>query len=152
MKVDELVEKLNELKSLRAEKENDGIFIYSKQSTSYDFFFSLAYKTKSLAEVGFDWDCLNSVEPTDLHKALNLVDCFLHTPIDERFPKNMYRLRWITDDDGTPNYIHKLCGSWNWNTNKRDTKTFTEKELQQLKINNPRFAPAIDAMKEPAEE
>lgn len=57
MKVDELVEKLNELKSLRAEKENDGIFIYSKQSTSYDFFFSLAYKTKSLADVGFDWDC-----------------------------------------------------------------------------------------------
>ena len=92
MKVDELVEKLNELKSLRAEKENDGIFIYSKQSTSYGFFFLLAYKTKSLADVGFNWDCLNSVEPTDLHKALNLVDCFLHTPIDERFPEKKYRL------------------------------------------------------------
>lgn len=30
MKVDELVEKLNELKSLRAEKEDDGIFIYGR--------------------------------------------------------------------------------------------------------------------------
>ncbi|WP_418292325.1 hypothetical protein, partial [Limosilactobacillus vaginalis] len=81
-----------------------------------------------------------------------LIEEFLHTPIKERFPEKKYRLRWITDDDGTPNYVHKLCGFWNWNANKRDTKAFTEKELQQLKINNPRFAPAIDAMKELVEE
>lgn len=152
MKIDELAEKLNELESLRIEKRSDGMIIYSKDNTDYDFFFSLGYKNKSLTDVGFDWSCLDDVKPADLYKALNLIDCFLHTPIDERFPEKKYRLRWITDDDGTPNYVHKLCGSWNWNTNKRDTKTFTEKELQQLKINNPRFAPAIDAMKELVEE
>ena len=151
MKVDELVEKLNELKSLRAEKEDDGIFIYSKQSTSYDFFFSLAYKTKSLADVGFDWDCLNSVEPTDLHKALNLIDCFLHTPIDERFPEKKYRLRWVDDNDGTSNYLDYLAGEWRLFANE-DVHIFTETELQQLKINNPRFSPIIDAMKEPVED
>ena len=32
-----------------------------------------------------------------------------------------------------------------------DVHIFTETELQQLKINNPRLAPAIDAMKEPVE-
>jgi hypothetical protein len=36
-------------------------------------------------------------------------------------------------------------------TTKPAARTFTEKELQQLKINNPRFAPAIEAMKEPVE-
>lgn len=33
-----------------------------------------------------------------------------------------------------------------------DAEIFTESELEQLKKDNPRFAPAIDAMKEPAEE
>ena len=150
MKVDELVEKLNELKSLRAEKENDGIFIYSKQSTGYDFFFSLAYKTKSLADVGFDWDCLNSVEPTDLHKALNLVDCFLHTPIDERYPENKYRLRWIDDDDGFANYLDYYGGKWSYGL-MEDARQYSKQELDKLKRENPRLAPAIDAMKEPVE-
>lgn len=157
MKVDELVEKLNELKSLRAEKENDGIFIYSKQSTGYDFFFSLAYKTKSLAEVGFDWDCLNSVEPTDLHKALNLVDCFLHTPIDERFPKNMYRLvamRYVEGPIAIKQYVTSLQASGDYVTfdfgSKENAMKWTDKELRNLSQWFPQEA--VDAMKEPVED
>ena len=152
MKIDELVAKLNELKSLRAEKESNGILIYSKQSTDCDFFFALAYKVESLADVDFYWDCLDDVKPADLYKALNLIDCFLHTPIDERFPEKKYRLRWLNDMDGDPNYADYSHGTWFWETNKDDAKTYTEKELQQLKINNPRFTPAIDAMKEPVED
>lgn len=70
MKIDELAEKLNELESLRIEKRSDGMIIYSKDNTDYDFFFSLGYKNKSLTDVGFDWSCLDDVKPADLYKAL----------------------------------------------------------------------------------
>ena len=151
MKIDELVAKLNELKSLRAKKESNGILIYSKQSTDYDFFFALAYKVESLADVAFDWDCLDDVKPADLYKALNLIDCFLHTPIDERSPEKKYRLRWIDEDDGDRNYL-VITSGW-YLTNIIDDKkaVFTESELEQLKRDAPRLAPAIDAMKEPVE-
>lgn len=151
MKIDELAEKLNELESLRIEKRSDGMIIYSKDNTDYDFFFSLGYKNKSLTDVGFDWSCLDDVKPADLYKALNLIDCFLRTPIDERFPEKKYRLRWVDDNDGISNYMDYLAGEWRLFSNE-DVHIFTETELQQLKINNPRFAPVIDAMKEPVEE
>ena len=152
MKIDELVEKLNELESLRIEKRSDGMIIYSKDNTDYDFFFSLGYKNKSLTDVGFDWSCLDDVKPADLYKALNLIDCFLHTPIDERFPEKKYRLRWIDEDDGDRNYL-AITSDW-YLTNIIDDKkaVFTESELEQLKRDAPRLAPAIDAMKEPVED
>ena len=152
MKIDELAEKLNELESLRIEKRSDGMIIYSKDNTDYDFFFSLGYKNKSLTDVGFDWSCLDDVKPADLYKALNLIDCFLHTPIDERFPEKKYRLRWIDDDDGDRNYL-AITSDW-YLTNIIDDKkaVFTESELEQLKRDAPRLAPAIDAMKETVED
>ena len=152
MKIDELAEKLNELESLRIEKRSDGMIIYSKDNTDYDFFFSLGYKNKSLTDVGFDWSCLDDVKPADLYKALNLIDCFLHTPIDERFPEKKYRLRWIDDEDGDRNYL-VITSGW-YLTNIIDDKkaVFTESELEQLKRDAPRLAPAIDAMKEPVED
>lgn len=40
-----------------------------------------------------------------------------------------------------------------WTTfQKFGAEIFTESELNQLKKDNPRLAPAIDAMKEPAED
>lgn len=149
MKIDELAEKLNELESLRIEKRSDEMIIYSKGNTDYDFFFSLGYKNKSLTDVGFDWSCLDDVKPADLYKALNLIDCFLHTPIDERSPEKKYRLRWIDDTNGSKNYIE--CPDY-WSFEGLHPETFTEQELNDLKNKHPRFALAIDAMKEPVED
>lgn len=151
MKIDELAEKLNELESLRIEKRSDGMIIYSKDNTDYDFFFSLGYKNKSLTDVGFDWSCLDDVKPADLYKALNLIDCFLHTPIDERFPEKKYRLRWIDDDDGFANYLDYYDGKWSYGL-MEDARQYSQQELDKLKRENPRLAPAIDAMKEPVED
>nr|DAT15775.1 MAG TPA: hypothetical protein [Caudoviricetes sp.] len=151
MKIDEFVEKLNELKSLRAEKKSDGILIYSKQSTGYDFFISLAYRTKSLADVGFDWGCLKNVGPVDLHKALNLVDCFIHTPIKERYPEKKYRLRWFKDLNGASNCLNYIDGEWTC-SDIHYANQYSQRELEKLKKENPRLAPAIDAMKEPVED
>ena len=149
MKIDEFIEKVNERDGMRAKKTAEGIVIGTPNNIGI---FNIPEDATNFIEID-TWATSNSLywKKPDREYLSSLIEEFLHTPIKERFPEKKYRLRWITDDDGTPNYIHKLCGSWNWNTNKRDTKTFTEKELQQLKINNPRFAPAIDAMKEPVE-
>ena len=81
----------------------------------------------------------------------NKINKFLRTPIKERFPEKKYRLRWINDRDG-----HKNCliinsdGVWeivNYVDNSSAAGIFTESALEQLKKDNPRFAPAIDAMK-----
>lgn len=157
MKIDELVEKLNELKSLRAKKQSDGILIYSKQSIGYNFFFSLGYKSKSLTDVVFDWRCLDGVKPADLHKALNLVDFFLHTPIDERFPENMYRLiamRYVEGPIAIKQYVTSLQASGDYVTfdfgSKENAEKWTDEELRNLSQWFPREA--IDAMKEPVEK
>ena len=68
-----------------------------------------------------------------------IIGKFLRTPIKERYPDKKYRLRWIDDDD------------WWSAEDKIYAKQYTESELEQLKKDNPRFAPAIDAMKEPVE-
>lgn len=157
MKIDELVEKLNELKSLRAKKQSDGILIYSKQSIGYDFFFSLGYKSKSLTDVVFDWRCLDGVKPADLHKALNLVDCFLHTPIEERFPEKKYRLmamRYVEGPIAIKQYVTSLQASGDYVTfdfgSKENAEKWTDKELHNMSQWFPQEA--IDAMKEPVED
>lgn len=153
MKIDELVAKLNELKSLRAEKKSDGILIYSKQSTDYDFFFSIAYKVESLADVSFDWDCLDFINPADLRKALNLVDEFLHTPIEERFPEKKYRLiamRYVEGPIAIKQYVTSLEASGDYVTfdfgSKENAEKWTDKELRNMSQWFPQKA--IDAMKE----
>lgn len=79
-----------------------------------------------------------------------IINKFLRTPIKERYPEKKYRLRWVDDNDGTSNYLDYFAGGWRLFANE-DVHIFTETELQQLKINNPRLAPAIDAIKEPVE-
>lgn len=150
MKIDEFIEKVNRNDRMEAEEIDGVITIYNDSDHEV---IDIPNGATNLLEIDFieSHSRYNFGKPSREYLSA-LIEEFLHTPINERFPEKKYRLRWITDDDGTPNYVHKLCGSWNWNTNKRDTKTFTEKELQQLKINNPRFAPAIDAMKEPVED
>lgn len=152
MKIDELVNSINGLRGLQAVKGNKSIDIYSSAYSEYDYFLDLYFAADSWNEVNFDCDCLDGVKPDKLGLALQYVDEFLKTPIKERFPEKKYRLRWIDDDDGTTNYLYNPCGTWSWSSAQRGIKVFTEKELQQLKINNPRLAPAIDAMKEPVEE
>lgn len=156
MKIDELAEKLNELESLRIEKRSDGMIIYSKDNTDYDFFFSLGYKNKSLTDVCFDWSCLDDVKPADLYKALNLIDCFLHTPIDERFPEKKYRLiamRYVEGPIAIKQYVTSLQASGDYVTfdfgSKENAEKWTDEELYNLSQWFPREA--IDAMKESVE-
>lgn len=151
MKINELVREVNSyFLSLKAVKRYDGILIIS---SNYDELLLVPEKATNFMEVYFYVDNQGKYfTKANREKLSALIEEFLKTPIKERYPEKKYRLRWIDDDDGTPNYLDYFNGEWYWNPNKRDAKTYTEKELQQLKIDNPRLAPSIDAMKEEVED
>ena len=150
MKIKEFIEKVNDSDTMRAKEVDKRIVIGTPNNMGI---FSIPEDATNLIEID-TWATSNSLywKKPDREYLSALIEEFLHTPVKERFPENKYHLRWITDDDGTPNYVRKLAGTWDLSITKQYAKTFTEKELQQLKINNPRLAPAIDAMKEPVEE
>lgn len=110
---------------------------------------------------------LNTIQVIDikgLYTLLEITKEYVDTPIKERFPEKKYRLRWIDDSDCSKNYIglHRPTVNYpiiDWYiTSTTDNKLnnyqelWTESELEKLKKDNPRLAPAIDAMKEPAED
>ena len=154
MKIDELVARLNELKSIRAEKLGDRLRVYSNQKTGHYFFLLLFYEEKSLADVGADWNCLDFINPADLRKALNLVDEFLHTPIEERFPEKEWYLCIGVNSKGHKVYLVRDYDAREIVTsiNKDCMSPFTDRQVEELKKEFPKLAPSIDAMKEPAED
>lgn len=147
MKIDEFIKNVNGHDGMRAGKTDEGIVIGTPNNMGI---FNIPEDATNFIEID-TWATSNSLywKKPDREYLSALIEEFLHTPIKERYPENKYHLRWINDDDGTSNYLCNFGGTWDWSLNG---DVFTEKELQQLKINNPRLAPAIDAMKEPVED
>lgn len=122
----------------------------------------ITYKARTLVKIPFDaktiFDCRINDEIDDLTEGIkisvsNKINRFIATPLDERFPEKRYRLRWLDDKDGTPEYIDfDSNAGWNMWGDKNATDTFTESQLDQLKRDHPLFASVIDIMKEPVEE
>ncbi len=150
MKINELVKEVNSyFLNLKAIRRDDGVLIISGND---DALLLVPEKATNFMEVYFCVDNQGMYFTKANRERLSaLIEEFLETPIKERFPEKKYRLRWIDDDDGNSNYLERLTGNWSWECVKRNAHAFTEKQLQQLKINNPKLAPAIDAMKEPVE-
>lgn len=150
MKIKEFIEKVNDRDGMRAKKTDEGIVIGTPNNMGI---FNIPEDATNFIEID-TWATSNSLywKKPDREYLSALIEEFLHTPIKERYPENKYHLRWINDDNGTSNYLCNSGGTWDWSLTKRSADVFTEKELQQLKINNPKLAPAIDAMKEPVEE
>ena len=151
MKINELIKEINSYSlNLKAIKRDDGVLIISGND---DALLLVPKKATNFMEVYFCVDNQGMYFTKANRERLSaLIEEFLETPLKERFPEKKYRLRWIDDDDGNSNYLDRLTGNWSWECVKRNAHTFTEKQLQQLKINNPKLAPAIDAMKEPVED
>lgn len=160
MKIDETVKRLN------AVSQSAGAYGYKNEKkilVTWSTFTVLIvpYEAKTM----FDCHFVNpNLElPADVKAQLSgIIGKFLRTPIKERYPEKKYRLRWIDykhdigdSFDSPETYLGRAsddCGGTYWTTYSIDgAETFTESELEQLKKDNPRLAPAIDAMKEPAE-
>ena len=155
MKIDEAVKFINGTNTAFAEVEDGDLIIFEHNRVSDDWFLRFPTKAKTWRSIIDDEDCLTDVEPQDLARVMDVIQRLLDTPVEERFPEKKYRLRWIDDKLGKT--FLGFNNQWTekfWSTYVAPTSNtiFTESELEQLKKDNPRLAPAIDAMKEPVED
>lgn len=161
MKIDEFMNKSKGL--VPRVKIGSVIYIYSNDwdLSHEDSFLILDTKEDNLIEYE-NWEKCGSLPFDRLHEVLNLVQKLRDTPVSERFPEKKYRLRWINSSEDptktfiTPNtYLGREKNSLDgfcWATQAKEiAEIFTESELEHLKKENPKLAPAIDAMKEPVE-
>ena len=164
MKIKEALNFINATTTVRAKVDGDYLNVFSKDMISDNWFLKLNTKAINWDTVLKHWGGLTDVAPEDLARAMDAIQRLLDTPVEERFPEKKYRLRWIDDSDCSKNYIGLHLPTVNYPiidwyiTSTTDNKLnnyhelWTESELEQLKKDNPRLAPAIDAMKEPAED
>ena len=149
MKIKEFIEKVNEHDGMQAKKVYKRIAIGTPNNMGI---FSIPEDATNFIEID-TWATSNSLywKKEDREYLSALIEEFLHTPVEERFPEKKYRLRWFDDELGETflGFSNGLIKNY-WSTFNAPTSNtiFTESELEQLKKDNPRLAPAIDAMKE----
>ena len=160
MKINEFIEKVN--KVAYAKKDGDCIYICDDETSDYknDYFLLLINTKTESMDTDYDWSCVENINDDQLRDVLNLTKELQDTPVKERFSEKKYRLRWIDSKfselpglHSFPRYLFISSNCWDMADNDLCGKTiFTESELNKLKKDNPRLAPAIDAMKEPVED
>ena len=155
MKIKEAIEIINITKTVRASLEKEKIYFYEYTVSKFDYFLVMPQKANNWDNVEEGFEALYSTTPKDLARVMDVIQRLLDTPVKERFPEKKYRLRWFDDELGETflGFSNGLIKNY-WSTFNAPTSNtiFTESELEQLKKDNPRLAPAIDAMKEPAED
>ncbi len=153
MKIKEAVKLINGTNTAFAEVEDGDLIIFEHNRVSDDWFLRFPTKAKTWRSIIDDEDCLTDVEPQDLARVMDVVQRLLDTPVKDRFPEKKYHLRWIDDQSHYKNYLNlNSNGAWFFVDDEIDAEIFTESELEHFKKDNLRFAPAIDAMKEPVED
>lgn len=151
MKIKEAIEIINGTTStVLAEESNVFLHMYHRDLNTYNnWFLEMPIDATNWDYICSDWDCLPNIEPQDLARVMDVIQRLLDTPVKKRSSEKKYRLRWIDDRKGKANYVYSdIDDTWRVVTLKHFADIFTESELEQLKKDNPRFAPAIDAMKE----
>lgn len=152
MKIKEAIKIINSTKTAVAGLGKGKIYFYANDGVDkFDWFLMMPQKANNWDNVEEDFEALYSTTPKDLARVMDVIQRLLDTPVEERFPEKKYCLRWFDDEFGkTFLGFYKTGGKKYWSTfNMQTPKTiFTKSKLEQLKKDNPRFAPAIDAMKE----
>lgn len=147
MKIKEAVNIINNTTGTTVAKVlADNLFIFERNDC-INWFLSVPIKAMTWCSVKGGWIFLDDIYPADLARVMDVVQRLLDTPVKERFPEKKYVLPWLPDDESKHNYLRYDGYIWAIDDDYENSQ-FTESELEQLKKDNPRFAPAIDAMKE----
>ena len=155
MKIDEFIEKVNERDGMRAKKTAEGIVIGTPNNIGI---FNIPEDATNFIEID-TWATSNSLywKKPDREYLSALIEEFLHTPINERFPEKKYRLiamRYVEGPIAIKQYVTSLQASGDYVTfdfgSKENAEKWTDEELRNLSQWFPREA--IDAMKELVEE
>ena len=152
MEIKEFIEKVNEHDGMRAKKVYKRIAIGTPNNMGI---FSIPEDATNFIEID-TWATSNSLywKKEDREYLSALIEEFLHTPVEERFPEKKYRLVANPNSlEQTGTYATKYvaciqdgmdCFSFVYG----GPTVFSEKELKQIEELHPNIAPAIDTMKE----
>ena len=162
MKIDEAIKNIKKTTAIQVKQESEqegSLMTFYAYGRSYnnDWFLAMRNDTPGWFGVEINYRYIKGVSAKELACFMDIIQKLLNTPVDDRFPEKKYRLRWIDSkaQEGPATYLGRTGSgdSIYWSTfSVAGAETFTEPELEQLKKDNPRLAPAIDAMKEPAED
>lgn len=155
MKIDEFVRKANHNSEIGAD-DNDGVI--SICADTGDLLIDVPVDATNFLEV--NWYNVKPVNYFSKHTReylSALIDEFLETPINERFPEKKYRLiamRYVEGPVAIKQYVTSLQSSGDYVTfdfgSKEKAEKWTDEELRNLSQWFPQEA--IDAMKELVEE
>lgn len=144
----------------RIESTSKSIFAWEREG-----YIHIAFNTFTILVVPYEaktmFDCHfvnpHIKLPADVKAQISgIIGKFLRTPVKERFPEKKYRLVVKRKNLFCPKYVSNIITELNGigfdlSIDEKEARIFSEKELNQIKEREPSLAPAIDAMKEPAE-
>lgn len=152
MEIKEFIEKVNEHDGMQAKKVYKRIAIGTPNNIGI---FSIPEDATNFIEID-TWATSNSLywKKEDREYLSALIEEFLHTPVEERFPEKKYRLVVKRETPFCPKYVSNIITELNGigfdlSIDEKEARIFSEKELNQIKKREPSLTPAIDAMKEP---
>ncbi|WP_457801107.1 hypothetical protein [Limosilactobacillus reuteri] len=156
MKIKEAIKIINSTKTARASLGKEEIYFYADGLDRSDYFLMMPQNVNNWDDVDEDFEALYSITLKDLARVMDVIQRLLDTPIKERFPEKKYRLVVKRDNPFCPKYVSNIITELNGigfdlSIDEKEARIFSEKELNQIKGREPSLAPAIDAMKEPAE-
>ena len=159
MKIDEAVNVINSTMTVRAKVDDGVMYVHKKLNRDDDWFmrFSLYHLGWSAITADFD-NCLDDdVDVTDLARVMDVVQRLICTPVNKRFSEKKYLLVIKRENPFCPKYVSNIITElsglgFDLSIDEKEARIFGEKELNQIKEREPSLAPAIDAMKEPAED
>lgn len=155
MKIDEFIEKVNRNDRMEAEEIDGVITIYNDSDHEV---IDIPNGATNLLEIDFieSYSRYKFGKPSREYLSA-LIEEFLHTPINERFPEKKYRLmamRYVEGPIAIKQYVTSLQASGDYVTfdfgSKENAEKWTDKELHNMSQWFPQEA--IDAMKEPVED
>lgn len=158
MKIDEAVNIINSTKTAVAGLWKEKIYFYANDGVDkFDWFLMMPPKANNWNDVEEDFEALYSITPKDLARVMDVIQRLLDTPVKERFPEKKYRLVVKRETSFCPKYVSNIITElsglgFDLSIDEKEARIFSEKELNQIKKREPSLAPAIDAMKEPAED
>lgn len=138
MKIEEAVDELNELDTVRAVLSNGDIEISDVQAMEGDWFLEVSARGESLDEVATDYDAIVDLSARDFMRIFDVLKELLDTPIKERFPEKRF---YVKIDRGFPwpEYISLAFNQedkvgFKITRDKEEATTFTKSRLGKIRF------------------
>lgn len=159
MKIKEALNFINATTTVRAKVDDGVMYINEKLNSDDDWFMRISLCQSGWSAITADFDtCLDDdVDVMDLARVMDVVQRLICTPVNKRFSEKTYRLVVKRETSFHPKYVSNIITGFDelvfdLSKDEKEARIFVEKELNQIKEREPSLAPAIDAMKEPAED